>query len=267
MDEGGNPYLAPYSFFNVFSSNPPILVFSSSRRVSDNTTKDTLLNARQTRQIVINVVSYSFVRKMAVTSIQYLPGVNEFTKSGLTALPSHLVAPPRVAESPAQFECQVIDIVPLGDQGGAGNLVISEVLLIHLSDEVLDENNRINPHKMDLMGRMGRSFYTRASGESIYSVYQPTNKVGIGYDQLPLTIRESRILTANNLGQLAGITEPPAEETVLDLTKQPRVQAILESDNPLEELHYYVQIELEKENTELAARIAWLGEKLSQQGL
>ncbi|MEN0004611.1 MAG: flavin reductase family protein [Bacteroidota bacterium] len=262
MNAAGHANLAPYSFFNVFSSNPPTLVFSSNRRVSDNTTKDTLANVEATREVVVNVVSYSIVRQMAVTSIQYPTSVSEFEKSGLTPIASDLVRPYRVAESPIQMECKVREIIPLGDHGGAGNLILCDILRIHLDEAILDEDGRINPHKVDLMGRMGRAFYVRASGESIYKIYQPVNRLGMGYDQLPPSIRNSTTLTGNNLGQLASLPHAPSKDAIDRLKAKGDIQKILASDHPLEGLHAYAQKELAKENLELAAQIAWLGEEV-----
>lgn len=262
VDEEGQPNLAPFSFFNCFSSNPPIVVFSCNRRVSDNTTKDTLHNIRATGEVVINAVSYQIVRQMAVASTDYPKGVSEFVKAGLTPLPSTLVRPFRVRESPAHLECRLKEIITLGDKGGAGHLIICEVLRIHIDEAVLDENGRINPHKMDLMGRMGRAYYVRASGEAVHTIYQDMSRPGIGFDQLPGSILHSSILTGNNLGMLAGLAEIPAEADVLAAKGDERVQEALASENPLEELHRLAQKELAKENRELAARIAWLGEYL-----
>jgi flavin reductase (DIM6/NTAB) family NADH-FMN oxidoreductase RutF len=262
IDKDGNPNLAPYSFFNVFSSNPPTLVFSSNRRVSDNTTKDTLQNVEATREVVVNAVSYSIVRQMAVASIQYPPGVDEFEKSGLTPLKSDLVKPFRVAESPVQMECKVKDIITLGEEGGAGHLVICEIVRIHLDESILDEEGRINPHKLDLMGRMGRAFYVRASGEAIHKIFQPLQQIGIGYDQLPASVRNSTTLTGNNLGQLSSLTAPPDPDKVDALKEDTYVKTLIGKENAIEELHLYVQKELAKENLELAAQLAWLGEKI-----
>lgn len=262
LDEEGHPNLAPYSFFNVFSSNPPTLVFSSNRRVKDNTTKDTLANVRQTGELVVNVVSYQIVRQMAVASIQYPTGVSEFKKSGLTPIPSDLVKPFRVEESPVHMECKVKDIIELGKAGGAGHLIICDILRMHISDSVLDDKGRISPHKIDLMGRLGRAYYVRASGEAIHAILQPVDRLGIGYDQLPQSILNSEVLTGNNLGTLSGLPNPPNELDILNLKKDPYIQALLKSPTPLEDLHHYAQRELSKENIELAARIAWLGEYL-----
>lgn len=262
LSADGVPNIAPYSFFNVFSSNPPTMVFSSNRRVSDGTTKDTLSNVEANKEVVINVVPYSLVRQMAVASIQYPTEVSEFEKSGLTAVASEVVKPLRIKESPVQFECKVNKILPLGDEGGAGHLIICEVVRIHLNEDILDESGKINPHKIDLMGRLGRAFYVRASGEAVHKIYQPVTRIGIGYDQLPESIRNSTIFTGNNLGQLASLPHPPSSESIQTLKQQNDIQKILQEEAPMHALHRYAQTELAKENLELAAQIAWLGEYL-----
>ena len=227
VDEEGQPNLAPYSFFNVFSSNPPILVFSSNRRVVDNTTKDTLANIKATRECVVNVVNYDIVRQMAVTSVQFDTGINEFEKSGLTPDPSEFVKAFRVAESPVQMECKVRDIQALGDQGGAGHLIICDVVCMHIKDEVIDENGRIDPHKIDLMGRLGRAYYARAQGDAIHTIVQPVTKLVIGYDALPPLAKESEFLSANELGQLAGNYTLPDEKELGEIKKDHDAQRIL----------------------------------------
>src|ERR1051325_10591436 len=165
VDINGNSNLAPFSFFNAFSSNPPVVIFSANRRVKDGTTKDTYANIKATREVVINAVSHKFVRKMALASIEYPTGVNEFQKAGFTPLKSEMVKPFRVAESPVQHECVVRDIIELSEKGGAGNLFICEILLMHINEEVLDANGRIDPHKIDLCARMSGPLYCRASGD------------------------------------------------------------------------------------------------------
>lgn len=265
LSETGERNLAPYSFFNVFSSNPPTLVFSSNRRVSDNTTKDTLQNIKDTGELVINVVSYAIVRQMAIASIQYPSSVDEFQKSGLTPTDSLHVGPSRVKESPVQLECRLKEIITLGDQGGAGHLIICEVVHIHLDENILDDNGRINPHKIDLVGRMGRAYYVRASGEAIHTIYQPVNELGIGYDQLPPSAKSSKILTGNNLGQLASLTAPPSEAEIDELRVDPYIQTLLRKPEVIKTLHEYAQRELIKEQLPLAARIVWLAELISQE--
>lgn len=265
VSASGESNLAPYSFFNVFSSNPPILVFSSNRKISDNTTKDTLQNIKDTGELVINVVNYSIVRQMAITSIQYPSSVSEFKKSGLTPLQSEMVTPARVKESPVQLECSLKEIITLGDQGGAGHLIICEVLQMHLDEYILDDNGKINPHKIDLVGRMGRAYYVRASGEAIHTIYQPVGRMGIGYDQLPASARKSSVLTGNNLGQLAGLPVAPSESEIEELRADPYIQTLLRKPQVVNTLHEYAQRELTKEQLPLAARIVWLAELITQE--
>ncbi len=267
VDKDGNPNLAPYSFFNAFSSNPPIFVFSSNRRGTNNTTKDTLANVREVPEVVINAVTYDIVRKAAVCGAQFPRGINEFEKSGLTPLPADLVRPFRVKESPVNFECKVTDIITLGDQGGAGHLIICHMLRMHILEEVIDERGRIIPHKLDLMGRLGRSYYVRASGDAVHTIVQSIETMCIGYDQLPPSIRHSTVFTGNNIGQLAGLHEIPSREEVLALKEtDDRIQHILASPTPLENLHYYAKEILEKEEElrPLAGKIAWLGQYLEE---
>lgn len=216
IDENGNANLAPYSFFNVFSSNPPIAVFSSNRRVSNNTTKDTLYNIRKNKQAVINVVDYSIVKQMTIASVEFPSDVSEFVKSGLTPEKAEVVDAPMVLESPASMECTVQDIVTLGEHGGAGHLIICKIHRLHVREEAIDENDRIDPHKMDLMGRMGRAFYCRASGDNVFPIFQPVTKICLGFDRLPENILNSD-LTGNELATLAGLYEWPTEEEVNDI--------------------------------------------------
>ena len=238
IDKDGNPNIAPYSFFNAFSSNQPILVFSSNRKVVDNTTKDTLHNVMETGEVVINVVNYAIVRQMAVASISFPTDTSEFEKTGLTPIPSDEVKPFRIKESPVQMECKVRDIITLGDQGGAGHLIICDVVKMHIAEDVIDDRNRIDPHKIDLMGRMGRAYYVRASGDAIQTIVQPVMQVTIGYDQLPSHIKNSSILSANNLGQLAGIPELPNAESIADFkNNNEAIDNILNGENSTIGLH------------------------------
>ena len=227
VDEEGNPNLAPYSFFNAFSSNPPILVFSSNRRVSNNTTKDTLSNVMATKEVVINVVNYDIVRQMAVTSVEFPSNINEFEKAGLTTIASEKVKPFRVKESPVQMECKVKEIITLGDHGGAGHLILCEVVMMHIAEHVVDDNNRINPHKLDLMGRLGRAYYVRASGDAIQTIVQSVTEITIGYDKLPQKVQNSSVLRGNELGMLAGIKQIPDSSAVEAAKEDPKVKACL----------------------------------------
>jgi len=213
LDENGIANLAPYSFFNAFSSNPPILVFSSNRKVSDNTTKDTLHNVRVTRECVVNVVPYAIVRQMSLASVEFPSGVSEFEKVGLTPEPSQTIQAPRVAESPVNLECRVQDIIELGTHGGAGHLIICEVTLISVSESVMTEQ-RLDPNKLDLMGRLGRNYYVRASGAALMEIYQSVTDIPVGFDGLPESIRTSKILTGNQLAALASQTSMPTMEDI-----------------------------------------------------
>lgn len=264
VDKEGKPNLAPYSFFNAFSSNPPILVFSSNRRVLDNTTKDTLANLRDTGEVVINAVSYDIVRQMTVASVQFPKGVSEFEKSGLTPIPSDLVKPFRVKESPAHMECKVKEIITLGEHGGAGHLVICEVIRIHLDEKVVDERGRIDPHKIDLMGRMGRSYYVRASGAAVHTIVQEVETMVVGYDQLPDTIRKSSLLSANNIGQLAGLHQFPDESAIEEVKKDEKVQEMLKQSEAKNQLVLYAKelLDTKEEMRNHAAAIIWLAESL-----
>ncbi|HZV70056.1 MAG TPA: flavin reductase family protein [Saprospiraceae bacterium] len=247
LDENGVDNLAPYSFFNAFSSNPPIVVFSSNRRGSNNTTKDTLENIRLSGECVINSVNYAMVRQMAIASVEFPKEVSEFAKTGLTPIPSDLVAPPRVAESPSQMECKVKDIITLGDKGGAGHLIICEIVRMHISKDVLGERNRIDPHKMDLMGRMGRAYYVRCSGEAIHTIVQDYLPITIGYDNLPSDIKQSPVLTGNDLGKLAGMIHFPEREEINAVMELPEVNAVLRQSNPKIALHYLAKTFLDRD--------------------
>jgi len=214
VDANGLVNLSPFSFFNVFSMNPPILIFSPSRRVRDNSTKHTLQNILEVPEVVINIVSFEMVEKASLASCDFPKGINEFVKAGFTEMPSVKVKPPRVAESPASFECRVSQVMPLGTDGGAGNLVICEVLLMHMKEGIFDDDGKINPQKVDAVARMGNDYYCRARGENIFKVPKPNDKVGIGFDQIPVHIRNSKVLTGNDLGRLGNIEKLPDIESV-----------------------------------------------------
>jgi len=213
IDENGNPNLSPFSFFNVFSANPPILIFSPARRVRNNTIKHTLINAKSTKEVVINIVNYDIVQQMSLSSTEYADGVNEFEKSGLTMLKSDVVKPFRVAESPVQIECKVNEVVELGTEGGAGNLIICEVVKMHIKEEILDENGAIDQHKIDLVSRMGGSWYSRAN-KGMFEVPKPLTTLGIGVDMIPSEIKNSSILTGNDLGMLGNVDALPNQQDV-----------------------------------------------------
>lgn len=236
IDINGKPNLSPFSFFNVFSSNPPILVFSPARRVRNNTIKHTLINCEATKQVVINIVDYSIVQQMSLSSTEYPDGVNEFVKSGLTMLPSDMIKPYRVAESPVQFECKVNEIIALGNQGGAGNLIICEVVKIHIKENILDENGMIDQLKIDLVARLGSNWYTRAN-EGLFEVEKPLITLGIGVDQIPDFIKESKVFDGNDLGKLGNIETLPTEEEINIFVKNNvAVKGVLSSDDT-EKIH------------------------------
>ena len=227
IDAQGNVNLSPFSFFNVFGSNPPILIFSPSRRGRDNTTKHSYENVLEVPEVVINMVNYSMVQQASLASGEYPKGTNEFIKSGLTPVPSQKVKPPRVGESPVSMECQVRQVIPTGEQGGAGILVICEVVLMHIKDEILDEAGKIAPVRLDAVARMGGDWYCRANGESLFKLPQPGNRIGVGIDQLPKEIRASNVLTGNDLGILGSVQQLPEEETVRRIRENQEVQQAL----------------------------------------
>ena len=218
VDEDGNVNLSPFSFFNVFSANPPILVFSPARRVRDNTTKHTLENVLKTKEVVINIVNHAMVQQMSLSSTEYPDGVNEFVKAGFTEVASDLVKPPRVGEAPVQFECKVIDVIALGTEGGAGNLIIAEVVKLHIKESILDDEGKIDAVKIDTVARMGGNWYNRAK-EGMFEVIKPIRTLGIGVDALPASIRNSTVLTGNDLGILGNSEKRPTEEEVREFIK------------------------------------------------
>jgi len=223
IDNEGNPNLSPFSFFNVFSSNPPILVFSPARRVRNNTTKHTLNNVQAVKEVVINVVNFDLVQQASLSSTEYPDGTNEFEKAGLTMLKSDVVKPFRVAESPVQMECKVNDVIALGTEGGAGNLVICEVVKMHISEEVLTEEGHIDQEALDLVARAGGSYYSRAKS-GFFEIPKPLTTLGIGVDAMPEHVRESMILTGNNLGMLGNVEKLPTkievEQFVADISQR-----------------------------------------------
>ncbi|MBX2844956.1 MAG: flavin reductase family protein [Saprospiraceae bacterium] len=214
VNENGQPNLAPYSFFNAFSSNPPLLVFSSNRRGRDNTTKDTLHNIQTNGEVVINVVNHDLVQQMSISSTDYAANINEFEKAGVTPLESVKVKPFRVKESPIQFECKVKDIIYTGEAGGAANLFLCEIVQMHISESVLDADKHIVPNKLKLVGRMGKSYYAKAFGDAVFELNNPFSDQNLGFDRLPENIRQSQVLTGNEIAQLAIQTDFPASSHV-----------------------------------------------------
>jgi flavin reductase (DIM6/NTAB) family NADH-FMN oxidoreductase RutF len=235
IDKNGNVNLSPYSFFNVFSAKPPIAIFSPARRVRDNTIKHTLENVYETKEVVINIVNYPMVQQMSLSSTEYPKGVNEFVKAGFTELPSEMVKPPRVKEAPVQLECKVKEVIELGQEAGAGNLIICEIVLIHINEDVLGENGLIDQHKIDLVARMGYNWYCRASGDSLFEVPKPLTTLGIGVDAMPEHIRKSQYLTGNHLGMLGNVEQLPDETSVNEFKLLELSDLFIEhQDNPAE---------------------------------
>jgi len=257
IDKAGNANLSPFSFFNVFGSKPPILIFSPSRRVRDNTIKHTLENVYETGEVVINVVSYSMVQQMSLSSCEYPKNVSEFEKSGFTPIPSDIVKPFRVKESPAQLECKVLQVIETGKEGGAANLIICEVLCMHIADEVLGENGNIDPQKIDLVARMGGDYYCRASGKSVFEVAKPNTRLGIGVDALPDSIRLSRVLNGNHLGILGNCTEIPVVDEMIVDNRLVDILKTYDHDNTgrINALHSYAGELLDSGNVQLAWQV------------
>jgi flavin reductase (DIM6/NTAB) family NADH-FMN oxidoreductase RutF len=229
IDKAGNVNLSPFSFFNLFSTNPPLCIFSPARRVRDNTTKHSLENILEVKECVINIVNYPMVQQVSLSSTDYAKGVNEFEKAGFTMLPSQLVKPPRVAEAPVQLECLVTEVISLGDKPGAGNLVLAEIRLIHIKEEILDKDGRIDQAKIDLVARLGGDWYCRVTPENLFQVAKPLSTLGIGVDALPRGVRNSYVLTGNDLGMLGNLESMPTDEEI-DLVRQlPAVKEVLDA--------------------------------------
>jgi flavin reductase (DIM6/NTAB) family NADH-FMN oxidoreductase RutF len=248
IDSNGEVNLSPFSFFNIFGSNPVTFIFSPARRVRDNSTKHTLNNILETKEVVINVVNYAMVQQMSLASCEYPKGINEFVKAGFTELASEKVKPPRVKESPVQFECIVKDVIETGTEGGAGNLIIAEMVLMHVNEEVLNLDGTLNQHKLDLVGRLGSDWYVRASGDALFEVPKPAKNLGIGFDQFPEHIKNSTVLTGNDYGKLGNVEALPDQDSIEIYKKMNKsLQAILQSN----ENQNYKSILIEKLAKEL----------------
>ncbi|GAB5553564.1 MAG: flavin reductase family protein [Saprospiraceae bacterium] len=230
IDQKGQVNLSPYSFFNLFGSNPPMVVFSPVRSGRDNSTKNTLDNVLEVPEVTINIVNYPIVEQMSLASTAYDKGVNEFVKAGFTQIESTKVKPPRVGEAPISFECVVDQVLPLGDGPGAGNLVIARVVLIHVQEQYLDEEGMLDTTKLDLVARMGGSYYSRVIPESLFEIPKPVRGKGVGIDQLPPPIRNSNILTGNNLGRLGNVKQLPTEEAINEMANHSLVKVILDKN-------------------------------------
>jgi flavin reductase (DIM6/NTAB) family NADH-FMN oxidoreductase RutF len=260
MDKDGNVNLSPFSFFNIFGSNPPILVFSPARRVRDNSTKHSLDNVREVPEVVINIVNYEMVEQMSLASTEYERGVNEFVKSGLTEQPSIIVKPPRIKEAPAAFECKVLEVIPFGEEGGAANLVVCEVLLAHFKEEIFGENGQIDPFKLDAVARMGGDWYCRANGTALFEIAKPIRNKGIGVDNIPEEIKNSIVLTGNNLGRLGNIEKLPSKDEIEAYAKQATIQEMKhrfknDKESFVFHLHEYAKEVLEGGDTLTAWKI------------
>ncbi len=264
IDEDGNPNLAPFSFFNIFSSNPPIAVFSPARSGRTGQNKHTYDNLKEVPEVVINAVNYDMVQQTSLASTEYPKGVNEFTKAGLTPVASEMIKPFRVKESPAQLECKVKQVIELGDKGGAGNLIICEVVLMHINEEVLDTNKQIDPAKIDLVARLGGNWYSRTNKTALFEVAKPIANLGIGIDQIPEYIRYSDVLTGNNLGQLGNVEKLPGSEEVNAYKNLAATKEVLEiygknADELKHRLHLIAKELLEKGQVEEAWKVLLVG--------
>ncbi|HKG04926.1 MAG TPA: flavin reductase family protein [Pedobacter sp.] len=263
IDHSGNINLSPFSFFNMFSTNPPLCIFSPARRVRDNTTKHTLENVLEVKECVINIVNYAMVQQTSLASTEYGKGVNEFEKAGFTMLPSQLVKPPRVAEAPVQMECTVREVISLGENPGAGNLILAEVRLIHIREEILDEEGKIDQAKIDLVARLGGDWYCRVTPENLFKVAKPLTTLGVGIDALPKSVRNSKVLSGNDLGMLGNIEQLPSADEIDAVTTWPEVKEILDAtigdaQNRERELHEYAKILMEAGKVKAALKVVLL---------
>lgn len=263
IDAEGNINLSPFSFFNMFSTNPPICVFSPSRRVRDNTTKHTLENVLEVKECVINIVNYDMVQQMSLASTEYVKGVNEFEKAGFTMLKSDLVQPPRVAEAPVQFECIVNEVIALGDGHGAGNLILAEIKRIHINEAILDAEGKIDQQKIDLVARLGGDWYCRVTADNLFKVAKPLAKLGIGVDSLPHAVRYSKVLTGNDLGMLGNVEVLPSDEAVDLISNHAEVKEVLDATigdatNRERELHELAKKFLNNGEVEFALKVVLL---------
>lgn len=262
IDKTGQVNLSPFSFFNLFSSHPPVVVFSPARRVRDNTTKHTLENIHEVPEVVINIVTMEMVQQVSLASCEYPKGVDEFTKAGFTAEPASLVKPPMVKESPIKMECRVLEVKPLGNEGGAGNLVIAEVIRMHIDDSLLDENKKMDQRKIHHVARLGGDWYCVVNESNLFQVEKPNTKLGIGLDSLPASIRNSPVLTGNHLGQLANVHETPVIDASYDddHLKQIIQYYSLNPEDMEKELHSHAKKLLEQGKVQEAWQVLLAGE-------
>lgn len=240
VDKEGRVNLSPFSFFNVFGTNPPLLVFSPSRRVRDNTTKHSLENVLEVQQVVINIVNYAMVQQASLASTEYARGVNEFVKAGFTEAPSVKVVPPRVAEAPVAMECRVLQVVPTGEGGGAGNLILCEVIYMHIREDILDVEGRIDPFKLDAVARLGGDYYCRVQGDAIFKVPKPVDRLGVGVDAIPPVVRYSHHLTGNDLGLLGNVEQLPDAEACQQYRLRAGIHQVLQKG--VEAVHQHAHL-------------------------
>ena len=236
IDKNGNVNLSPFSYFNVFSAAPPILVFSPANRVTDNSRKDTLENILETKEVVINLVDFSLVEPTSLSSVYYERGIDEFLKSGLTKIISEKVLPPRVSESPISFECKVNEVISLGNNGGAGNLIISEIVMIHINKQLLTLNGDIDPLKLNLVARMGGNYYLNVKSENLFEIQKPIGVNAIGVDKLPNHANKSDILTKNDLARLANIETLPKKAQIKKFIESSEIEKITSLANENEKV-------------------------------
>ncbi len=260
VDKEGNVNLAPFSFFNAFSSTPPILIFSAAVSGRDGSQKHTYENVKEIAEVVVNIVNYPIVEQMSLASTAYAKGVNEFTKAGLTQIPSDIIRPPRVAESPVAFECKVNQVIELGTEGGAGNLIISEIVKIHIDKAYLDAENALDTERLDLVGRMGGNWYCRASGSALFEIQKPIKNLGIGIDKLPKHIRESTILNGNNLGRLGNIEVLPSPAEINKIREELGEIIDPKAENKSTSLHMLAKAYLENGDSHTAICILMMAE-------
>lgn len=266
IDKNGHVNLSPFSYFNVFSSNPPIMVFSPARSGRDNSLKHSHENVKEVPEVVINIVTHQIVEQMSLSSTAYDKGVDEFVKAGLTALPSQRIRPPRVGEAPVSFECTVTEVIELADTPGAGNLILSKVELIHINEAYLSDG-KLDTQKLDLVGRMGGSWYIRAKENALFEIPKPIRTKGIGVDALPKGIRESQILTGNNLGRLGNLETFPSEDEIAVIAADDEIRMLAKKvgANPLKhksQLHWLAQRVLVGGDTQKAMAILLHAEKI-----
>lgn len=256
VDKDGNVNLSPFSFYNVFGVNPTTLIFSPARRGRDNTTKHTFENVKEVAEVVINAVSYSMVQQMSLSSTEYPKGVNEFEKAGFTQVDSLKVKPPRVKESPVSFECKVREVIETSGEPGSGNLVVCEILFIHVDEKILDKEGNIDPNKIDLVGRLGGDYYNRTNDYSNFKVPKPLTTLGIGVDSLPKEIRNSTVLTGNDLGRLGNAENIPSEEEVKKSMMNPLYRSLAKDETAR---HNFAKKLIAENNIKEALKVLLLG--------